>query len=993
MDMDNISHREAGDDDEAALVDSFFLPGGILDPDDLLEPEEKGHSDVDLLLADDERLMSHNDDNGSHRNENSHSANRHTIPASSSIQRQDLRPPPLHFWETQDTWSHENRNCDNNLLLLGGNTPNNKNISDPILLDDSIGAHTEAKAGAHVENTYQNMSLQRQASNDEFQNHPVVIPSSFSYGSAFLLGMPKPDQKNTSTQDQEEQSSKNKTNLQERPAVHPFHTSSLAKTSLPPPPPPGLGPLHQQQQQQQALNQNPENQQRDEDVRQMVMALSSSLNNNNNNNNNNHNHHNNHADNLDIDDPPNMTMMIQSPPKIVRRSSTASHHPSAIPLELLSERRTSDYLSATSSLSSNSDSHSSSNNSGGGGVVKLLSDTNHAPARLPREHHFPAPPPGFEAAHLEQYRSEPDSTTQSNNDISFGIVRDNQQSEKLFDPPPPPPPPLLLQTVLTDEQYQDRSSVQHGKLETTHSMPPNTNRSVHVCQKAPQSESKNKEKDKQYQKTNLQHKKQHRNKQQRKTQPKDDATKQLLEPPPPLKNVGSSSDVDMANQKTIPKHQKQTQQSKDARLEKPRQPFQAKTKPTTKKSILDPVKNFNSDFDKGKPKKKYVASTQQSSTIPCDRPTAMVVKEKKRGKNSEATKMLSKPLTIAKDNTVSLDSTASQPDKHLATSTRNVDTTVATAPSTQISGSKSGKAFSTVTNSSELALADTNDENETAHVKNGSNNIAPETNGHHVILMHHNQHQHHDRYNGHTHVITSSKSANIFIQSDVIQFTQRFARFVVLITMCVATGAIKEATDQPDVSISYLLMHFSPIVGRLMMIYLVYVPHFFPGILLAAAVVWICQPNKNAKTSCNKRRTTGGLSEMITQSSVEHYSYEANCCRQMLLLAQWTLPLAVTVLSMVNDIPGSHTRLLAAYSLSILKTSNLFSPLAWTSGSMQVLLVVFATSCSTWYQKVGIEIVAAFLGLATLRFLRIDSGIPEPMANAAINSCSRQKMN
>ena len=105
---------------------------------------------------------------------------------------------------------------------------------------------------------------------------------------------------------------------------------------------------------------------------------------------------------------------------------------------------------------------------------------------------------------------------------------------------------------------------------------------------------------------------------------------------------------------------------------------------------------------------------------------------------------------------------------------------------------------------------------------------------------------------------------------------------------------------------------------------------------------------------------------------------EAKICRTIVTHLHWSLPVLVFVQSVLytpSSFEGenlSSIRLVGAFALSALKTYNLLSPLVWLSASIQTLFILWMRHSQydfgRWF---GLEMWVTALGLTTLRFLRV----------------------
>jgi hypothetical protein len=183
--------------------------------------------------------------------------------------------------------------------------------------------------------------------------------------------------------------------------------------------------------------------------------------------------------------------------------------------------------------------------------------------------------------------------------------------------------------------------------------------------------------------------------------------------------------------------------------------------------------------------------------------------------------------------------------------------------------------------------------------------------------------------------------------------------------------ASKEAMEQRHLALGYVVLYTAPFLGRMVMSHVVYLPHFFPGITLGAALIWICQTDGNTKPRNKRDSSACHSSDHDILRIAEVHAYERNLCRRILYFAQWLLPLFGLVEAMVHTVPNSHTRIVMAYTLSILKTSNLFSPLGWASGSLQILLFALGSCTSGNRHNYEIDFLVTCLAMTTFRFLRV----------------------
>lgn len=248
-----------------------------------------------------------------------------------------------------------------------------------------------------------------------------------------------------------------------------------------------------------------------------------------------------------------------------------------------------------------------------------------------------------------------------------------------------------------------------------------------------------------------------------------------------------------------------------------------------------------------------------------------------------------------------------------------------------------------------------------------------------------------------------------------VKRTQKVVAFVTTMLSLVVQQAAKEALEQKSITVDYAVLFFTPIICEFIIDKWVWLPHFFPGIAMAATVAMVChqkkidslllglptlqlqeeEPKKASPTTPNQksvRASTGtdrankhiDISRNPTRSFSSPESHrvqelrvmEATLCQVMLRSLRWSLPAMIVVMSMMQMSGEPDAApclgLVAAFALSMLKTCNLFSPLCWLSGSVQLLLVLGIRGNHPYFERMcGMEIFIVFLGLCTLRFLRL----------------------
>ncbi|CAB9504041.1 expressed unknown protein [Seminavis robusta] len=251
-----------------------------------------------------------------------------------------------------------------------------------------------------------------------------------------------------------------------------------------------------------------------------------------------------------------------------------------------------------------------------------------------------------------------------------------------------------------------------------------------------------------------------------------------------------------------------------------------------------------------------------------------------------------------------------------------------------------------------------------------------------------------------------------------MDFARRCTQFQMSLLSRMIQEAVKEAVERQSIAGCYAAIYFTPVICDLIMDQCVWLPHFFPGITLGIVLTLICramlkdqyliemasfspaqfavpppqqQGEKVGRGASTKKKTQKATPKVqlhdisaVTLSQKEYRlqelrSMEAKICIRLLRSLRWVLPTVVLAAAMVDrtfeeDIVPA-LRLVAAFGLSMLQTINLFSPLAWTSASMQVLVALTMQNSHPYMERwFGVEVLVGSLGLSTLRFLRLSAG-------------------
>ena len=276
----------------------------------------------------------------------------------------------------------------------------------------------------------------------------------------------------------------------------------------------------------------------------------------------------------------------------------------------------------------------------------------------------------------------------------------------------------------------------------------------------------------------------------------------------------------------------------------------------------------------------------------------------------------------------------------------------------------------------------------------------------------------------------------------------RMFQFGGKVIACLMQEAGKEATEQKTISAYYILLYMTPILSLFLIDLSVWLPHYFPGMTMAAVLWWICRrivnetdpsllleaeasiayqsmsPEDQAahhSSNAKKKITRSTTSRQPTHSHSSNYnqnrdpasseavrlrlrvlhSMEAKICFGLVRNLRWSLPLLVFVHSVVGpptapplwdeEAKGEHLlpsiRLVAAFGLAVLKTHNILSPVAWVSGAIQILCVLAMQNTQSLMERwCGLEIVVTTLGLAALRFMRLHGATTTTSSSAAATS-------
>ena len=268
---------------------------------------------------------------------------------------------------------------------------------------------------------------------------------------------------------------------------------------------------------------------------------------------------------------------------------------------------------------------------------------------------------------------------------------------------------------------------------------------------------------------------------------------------------------------------------------------------------------------------------------------------------------------------------------------------------------------------------------------------------------------------------------------EAIDFFTHMVQFGIMLSSSLLKEAAKEATEEKTIAGYYVLLYTTPALSLFMMDLSVWLPHYFPGISMAAVLWWICnriicetdpsllleaetnlvrqskmfqnQAGHHSSNNANKKKTrhqpnnpgntnTSSYDRDPTSSTESSqlrllHSIEARICYSVVQTLSWSLPLLVFVHSVVGPPPVSQLweeednetgdenlvpsiRLVAAYGLAVLKTHNILSPVAWVSGAIQILCVLTSHKSQSYIQRWGgVQILVVALGLASLRFMRL----------------------
>ncbi|CAB9522094.1 expressed unknown protein [Seminavis robusta] len=251
-----------------------------------------------------------------------------------------------------------------------------------------------------------------------------------------------------------------------------------------------------------------------------------------------------------------------------------------------------------------------------------------------------------------------------------------------------------------------------------------------------------------------------------------------------------------------------------------------------------------------------------------------------------------------------------------------------------------------------------------------------------------------------------------------MDFARRSAQFQMSLLSRMIQEAVKEAVERQSIAGCYAVIYFTPVMSDLIMDQCVWLPHFFPGIILGIVLTLICrsmlkdqyliemasfsptqfavpppqqQGEKVGRGASTRKKAQKVIPKVpqqdtaaVTLSQKEHRlqelrSMEAKICIRLLRSLRWVLPTVVLATAVVDRTAEEDIvpalRLVVAFGLSMLQTFNLFSTLAWISASIQVLFALTMRNNHTYMERwFGVEIIVGSLGLSTLRFLRLSSG-------------------
>ena len=212
----------------------------------------------------------------------------------------------------------------------------------------------------------------------------------------------------------------------------------------------------------------------------------------------------------------------------------------------------------------------------------------------------------------------------------------------------------------------------------------------------------------------------------------------------------------------------------------------------------------------------------------------------------------------------------------------------------------------------------------------------------------------------------------------IVLFTiLRLVGILTSLSVLVCQSAIVEAFHETRVSLCYAALYFTPSFLSALMSYFV-LPHFTPHLLSCAVLYGLCHTIKtenettqklqgveNARKGDNELTLSDKDKAGIASSKLETSARQA--CQTILRQARFNLPIMFFLegfsheMGAIMSLSGSG-RLISAYILTIIRKDLLFSPIAWLSSALQLLIASYLH----WVPWIDLFILV--FGLASVRF-------------------------
>jgi hypothetical protein len=205
----------------------------------------------------------------------------------------------------------------------------------------------------------------------------------------------------------------------------------------------------------------------------------------------------------------------------------------------------------------------------------------------------------------------------------------------------------------------------------------------------------------------------------------------------------------------------------------------------------------------------------------------------------------------------------------------------------------------------------------------------------------------------------------------------RIVGILISIIVLVCKSAILEAFQETRVSFCYAVLYFTPSCLSALMANFV-LPHFTPHLVTCAVLYGLCHTIKsenettqqlqgveNARSRDNE--LTLSKKDKARIASSKHETNARQACQTILRQARFNLPIMFLLegfsneLGAIMSLSGSG-RIISAYILTIIQKDLLFSPIAWLSSALQVLIATYLH----WIP--WIDLLILVLGLASVRF-------------------------